>query len=82
MTSTNIKSDRTEMRHCKQKMQEGKGESQRDEIFELVKEIVSVERRKGKGLGYTVNSRLWGRMLSRWPRSLVPSCFMALTGCQ
>lgn len=63
-------------------MQEGKGESQRDEIFELVKEIVSVERRKGKGLGYTVNSRLWGRMLSRWPRSLVPSCFMALTGCQ
>lgn len=61
-------------------------ESLRDEIFEIVKEIVSVERegetqREG-GLGYTVNSRLWGRMLSRWPRSLVSSCFMDLTACQ
>lgn len=39
-------------------------------------------REKERGLGYTVNSRLWGRVLSRWPRSLVPSCFMALTACQ
>lgn len=61
MTSTNIKSDRTEMRHCKQKkLQEGKGESQRDEIFELVKEIVSVERRKGKGVGVHCERQIVG----------------------
>lgn len=61
MTSTNIKSDRTQMRHCKEKkLQEGKGESQRDEIFELVKEIVSVERRKGKGVGVHCERQIVG----------------------
>lgn len=65
-------------------VQEGKRGSLRDQIFEMVKEIVSVEREREarRGLGYTASSRLWGRMLSRWPRSLVPSCFMALTACQ
>lgn len=46
MTGTNRKSDRTETRHCEREkcVQEGKTESLRDEIFEMVKEIVSVER--------------------------------------
>lgn len=62
-------------------VQEGKRErSLRDEIFEMVKEIVSVEA--GSGLGCAASSRLWGRVLSRWPGSLVPACFMALTACQ
>ena len=45
MTDTNRKTDRTETRHCgKNIVQEGKRESLRDEIFEIAKEIVSVER--------------------------------------
>lgn len=55
-------------------------ESLRDEIFEMMKEIVSVEAERV--LGYAVSSRLWGRVLSRWLGSLVPACFMALTACQ
>lgn len=53
MTGTNSKSDRTETRLLRGGgkkiyiVQEGKRESLRDGIFEIVKEIVSVERDGG-----------------------------------
>lgn len=47
MTGTNRKSDRTETRHSEKNIvQEGKRESLRDEIFEIVKEIVSGGRER------------------------------------
>lgn len=83
MTQT-VKSDRNREEREKKRGVGMREERKKDwdEMLGIVRRIVSVDKNKETEGVCGEGGRMRGRMLSRWPGSLVPSCFMALTACQ